>query len=60
MAYDLTVIDTDGHLNSAGTWRGVPGCTAARVATATAVPRDRIAAFEIRLPDGERSCDPGP
>ena len=49
--YDLTVMDTEGNLNSAGSWRAVPGVTA-RVVTATAVPRDRIAAFEVRLPDG--------
>lgn len=51
IAYDLAVIDTDGHLDQAGTWRAVPGVTA-RVATATAVPRDRIASLEVRLPDG--------
>ena len=51
VAYDLTVIDTDGHPGTAGTWRAVPGATA-RVSTATAVPRDRIASLEVRLPDG--------
>jgi anti-sigma factor RsiW len=50
--YDLAVIDTDGNLSPAGTWSAVPGVTA-RVATATSVPRDRIAAFEVRLPNGE-------
>ena len=49
--YDLAVVDTDGNLTSAGTWRAVPGVTA-RVVTATAVPRDRIAALEVQLPDG--------
>ena len=50
--YDLAVIDTDGNLSPAGTWSAVPGVTA-RVATATSIPRDRIAAFEVRLPNGE-------
>jgi len=50
--YDLAVIDTDGNLSPAGTWSAVPGVTA-RVATATFIPRDRIAAFEVRLPNGE-------
>jgi hypothetical protein len=50
--YDLAVIDTDGNLSPAGTWSAVPGVTA-RVATATFVPRDRIAAFEVRLPNGQ-------
>lgn len=50
-AYDLAVVDTDGKLTSAGTWRGVPGVTA-RVVAATAVPLDRIAALEVKLPDG--------
>ncbi len=49
--YDLAVVDTDGNLTSAGTWRAVPGVTA-RVTGATAVPRDRIAALEVQLPDG--------
>ena len=49
--YDLAVVDTDGKMTSAGTWRAVPGVTA-RVVTATAVPRDRIAALEVQLPDG--------
>ena len=49
--YDLSVVDIDGNLTSAGTWRGVPGVTA-RVVTATAVPLDRIAALEVQLPDG--------
>lgn len=59
LVYDLTVIDTDGNLNPAGTWRGVPGVTA-KVATATAIPRDHIAALEIRLPDGEPILRSGP
>ena len=50
--YDLAVIDTDGNLSPAGTWSAVPGVTA-RVATATFIPRDRIAAFEVRLPNGQ-------
>lgn len=49
--YDLAVVDTDGHQTSAGTWRAVPGVTA-KVTAATAVPRDRIAALEVQLPDG--------
>ena len=49
--YDLAVVDTDGNLTSAGTWRGVPGVTA-RIIAATAVPLDRIAALEVQLPDG--------
>jgi hypothetical protein len=49
--YDLAIVDTDGHQTSAGTWRAVPGVTA-RVVAATAVPRDRIAALEVKLPDG--------
>jgi hypothetical protein len=51
VAYDLAVIDTDGHLAPAGSWLAVPGATS-RVTVATAVPRDRIAALEVRLPDG--------
>jgi anti-sigma-K factor RskA len=50
--YDLAVVDTDGNLTSAGTWRAVPGVTA-RVVAATAVPLDRIAALEVQLPDGQ-------
>jgi Putative zinc-finger len=49
--YDLAVVDTDGNQTSAGTWRAVPGVTA-KVTAATAVPRDRIAALEVQLPDG--------
>lgn len=49
--YDLAIVDVDGHESSAGSWSGVPGVTA-RVPVATAVPRDRISAFEIRLADG--------
>jgi hypothetical protein len=51
VAYNLAVIETDGQLDQAGTWLAVPGATS-RVSTATAVPRDRIAALEVRLPDG--------
>jgi anti-sigma factor RsiW len=50
--YDLAVIDIDGNLSPAGTWSAVPGVTA-RVATATSIPRDRIAVFEVRLPNGQ-------
>jgi hypothetical protein len=50
--YDLAVIDTDGHVDPVGTWRAVPGVTS-RVTTATAVPLDKIASFEVRLPDGQ-------
>lgn len=49
--YDLTVIDTAGAVSHAGAWRGVAGITM-RVTTATAVPMDRIASLEVRLPDG--------
>ena len=52
VAYDLTVIDTDGNLSGAGTWSAVPGVTA-RVNTATSIPRDRIATVEVRLPNGD-------
>lgn len=51
IAYDLTVIDVDGHLASGGSWRAVPGATS-RVAAATSIPREQIASLEIRLPDG--------
>ncbi len=51
VAYDLAIVDTDGHETSAGSWSGIPGATS-RIAAATAVPRERISAFEIRLPDG--------
>ena len=49
--YDLTVIDVDGHPAPAGTWRAVAGANM-RVPMATSVPEDRIAALEVRLPDG--------
>ncbi|WP_395728963.1 anti-sigma factor family protein [Nakamurella sp.] len=49
--YDLAIVDVDGHESSAGSWSGVPGVTA-RIPVATAVPRERISAFEIRLADG--------
>lgn len=51
VSYDLAVIDTEGTPSSAGSWRAVPGATA-RVPVATAVPRNRIATLEVRLPDG--------
>ncbi len=51
VAYDLTIIDRDGSADPAGTWLAVPGVTA-RVPLATAIKRDRIAALEVRLPDG--------
>lgn len=49
--YDLAIVDIEGHESSAGSWSGVPGVTA-RIAVATAVPRERISALEIRLSDG--------
>lgn len=49
--YDLAIVDVDGHESSAGSWSGVPGVTA-RIPVATAIPRARISAFEIRLADG--------
>jgi len=52
VAYDLTVIDVDGHPAPAGTWRAVAGANM-RVPMATSVPQDRIAALEVRLPDGQ-------
>jgi hypothetical protein len=52
IAYDITVIDTDGGSASAGTWRAVAGATS-RISAATALTRDHIAALEVRLPDGE-------
>lgn len=51
VSYDLSVIDTEGQHSAAGSWRAVPGATA-RVAVATAVPRDRIATLEVLLPSG--------
>ncbi len=51
VSYDLAVIDTEGQHSPAGSWRAVPGATA-RVAVATAVPRNRIASLEVLLPDG--------
>ncbi len=51
VAYDLAILDTDGHETSAGSWSGVPGVTA-RIPVATAVPRNQISAFEVRLADG--------
>lgn len=50
--YDLTVIDVDGKPAAAGTWRAVAGANM-RVPMATSVPEDRIAALEVRLPDGQ-------
>jgi hypothetical protein len=52
IAYDITVIDTDGGSASAGTWRAVSGGNY-RISAATALTRDHIAALEVRLPDGE-------
>ena len=52
IAYDITVIDTDGGSASAGTWRAVAGASY-RISAATALTRDHIAALEVRLPDGE-------
>lgn len=49
--YDLAVVDLAGHESSAGSWSGVPGVTA-RIPVATALPREQISAFEIRLADG--------
>ena len=51
IAYNLAIVETDGQLDPAGTWLAVPGATS-RVTTATAVHQDRIAAYEVRLPDG--------
>lgn len=51
VTYDLAIVDTDGNQSSAGSWSSVPGVTA-RVPVATAVPRDRISSFEVRLTDG--------
>jgi len=52
IAYDITVIGTDGGSASAGTWRAVAGGNY-RISAATALTRDHIAALEVRLPDGE-------
>jgi hypothetical protein len=52
IAYDITVIDTDGGSESAGTWRAVAGANY-RISAATALTRDHIAALEVRLPGGE-------
>ena len=52
VSYDLTVIDVDGHPAPAGTWRAVAGANM-RVPMATSVPEDRIAALQVRLPDGQ-------
>ena len=52
IAYDITVIDTNGRTASAGTWRAVAGGNY-RISAATALTRDHIAALEVRLPDGE-------
>lgn len=49
--YDLAIVDADGHESSAGSWSGVPGVTA-RIPVATAVTREHISSFEIRLADG--------
>jgi len=52
IAYDITVIDTNGRPASAGSWRAVAGGNY-RISAATALTRDHIAALEVRLPDGE-------
>lgn len=52
IAYDITVIDTDGGSTSAGTWRAVAGASY-RISAATALTRDHIAALEVRLPSGQ-------
>lgn len=52
IAYDITVIDTNGHQESAGSWRAVAGGNY-RISAATALTRDHISALEVRLPDGE-------
>jgi hypothetical protein len=52
IAYDITVIDTDGHSASAGTWKAVAGASY-RISAATALTRDHIAALEVRLPGGQ-------
>jgi hypothetical protein len=52
IAYDITVIDTDGRTASAGSWRAVAGGNY-RISAATALTRDHIAALEVRLPGGE-------
>ena len=52
VAYDLAVIDVEGHSSDVGAWRAVPGANY-RIPAATSLTRDRIAALEVRLPDGE-------
>jgi len=59
VSYDLAVIDIDGHVSQAGTWRAVAGASM-RVATATSVPREHIAAVEVRLPNGRTILRTGP
>ena len=59
VSYDLAVIDIDGHVSRAGTWRAVAGASM-RVATATSVPREHIAAVEVRLPNGRTILRTGP
>ena len=59
VSYDLAVIDIDGHVSQAGTWRAVAGASM-RVATATSVPREHIAAVEVRLSNGRTILRTGP
>ena len=59
VSYDLAVIDIDGHVSQAGTWRAVAGASM-RVATATSVPREHIAAVEVQLPNGRTILRTGP
>lgn len=59
VSYDLAVIDIDGHVSQAGTWRAVAGASM-RVATATSVPREHITAVEVRLPNGRTILRTGP
>ena len=59
VSYDLAVIDIDGHVSQAGTWRAVARASM-RVATATSVPREHIAAGEVRLSNGRTILRTGP
>lgn len=49
--YALVVRDDSGNVEQVATWRAVPGRDVT-VQAATAVPRDRIAALEVRTSDG--------
>ena len=51
LPYVLVLTDRAGRLSEVSSWRAAPGQTA-RLAAATALPRDEIAAIEIRLDDG--------